>query len=251
MSNIELYKVNVDPSKLVTDLIGLQNSLSQSEIEIQKLYNKLGKRKLPIEKALAKYDESYSLFGKDIIKKKYIIERMSIEQVVNLVSEVDDISRDERELLTNILRKSNENMKRVAQLISGLSLLSNMSFHDISEVSKKIRAIDQDQENAFLSINKTSLQLKEFVYNQYNRISEEKEKYDFLINRIEILESSTKDFLQNTLSKDKLEEESSFMMKHEKEKYNSELKELKLFSILALVGGIISVLTMCLFKFVI
>lgn len=253
MSNIELYKVDVDPSKLIIDLIGLQSSLTQSEFEIQKLYDKLEKRKLPIEKALAKYDESYSLFGKDIVKKKYIIERMTIEQVVNLISEVDDISRDERELITNILRKSNENMKKVAQLISGLSLLSNMSFHDISEVSKKIRAIDQDQENSFLLINKTSLQLKEFVYSQYNRISAEKERFDFLINRIETLESASKELLHNAFLslKDKFEEEFFISMKHEREKYNLELKKWKFFSILALVGGIISVLMMCLFKFVI
>lgn len=251
MSNLLLYNDKIDPSKLVIDLIDLQKKLTRSELDIQELYKKLNEKKDPIEKALAKYDESYRLFGINLIKKKYIIERMTTEQVVNLISDVDKLSRKERGDIANILRKSNDNIKIISQLISGLSIISNMSFDSIRKASEKMKDIDEELDITLSSIDKNTSQLKQFVYNQYNRKSAEKEKYDLLISRIETLESAPEVFLQNAFLsiKDKLNEDISLLMKNEWEKYNLELRRWKFFSVLSLIGGFVSILMMCLFKF--
>lgn len=178
---------------------------------------------------------------------------MTTEQVVNLISKVDELSREERETIVKILQKSNNNVKIISQLISGLSVLSNMSFEEIRKVSNKMQSMDDELDIALSSVDKNSSQFKQFVYSQYNKKFAEEEKYNLLINRIESLELIPKDFMNKTFlpMRDKLEEDFAILMKHEREKYNLELNRWKFFSIMALIGGFISVLTMCLFKFVI
>ena len=191
MSEIIKYNNTIDPLKLSVDLMNLQSDLITTEKEIQEIYRKLKSFNPPLEHALSKYRETLKIGNFDTkIKIKYLIERMNIEDVITLISDVEDVDAEKMASIANIVTKSNENMKKIAQLISGISILTSMSYQKIGNAYNIMADLDKELGTNIYATNKSSIQLKEFIYGQFHRMNEEKKAHENLAAKLSLLEKT-------------------------------------------------------------
>ena len=243
---IQQYNNSIDPVKLAGTLLKLQNELENTEKDIQLMYKKIISANSPIEQALQKYAETIKIFNFDTkVKVKYLIERMNIEDVVNLISEVENVDTEKMASIAHIIRASNENMKKMSQLISGLSILTGMNYQRVRNISTILADLDKEMESNIYASNRTSAQLKEFIYGQFNRMYEDKINHDNLSSKLDLLEktmnSNTKGIIN---ANDNLKRKAEELEK--RTEYNSvELKRWKIVSYLSLAVAFISMLLSC------
>ena len=246
MSEIVQYNESIDPVKLAGNLLKLQSELDDTEKDIQRMYKEIMSSNNPIEQALQKYEQTLKIGKFDTkIKVKYLIERMNIEDVVKLVSDVEDVDTTKMASIAHIIKKSNENMKKVAQLISGLSILTGMNYQNVKNVSTILVDLDRELESNIYASNKISTRLKEFIYGQFNRIQEEKINHDNLSSKLDLLEKK-----MNTNTKgiananDNLKQKAEELEKRTENNF-IELKRWKIVSFVSFIVSFISVLLSC------
>ena len=246
MSEIVQYNESIDPVKLAGSLFKLQSELNDTEKDIQQMYREIMSSNNPIEQALQKYEQTLKIGKFDTkIKVKYLIERMNIEDVVKLVSDVEDVDTTKMASIAHIIKKSNENMKKVAQLISGLSILTGVNYQNVRNISTILVDLDRELESNIYASNKTSDQLKEFIYGQFNRMHKEKINHDNLSSKLDLLEekmnANTKGI---TNANDNLKQKAEELEKRTENNF-VELKKWKIVSFISLAVSFISILLSC------
>ena len=246
MSEIIQYKESIDPVKLAGSLLKLQSELDDTEKDIQQMYREIMSSNNPIEQALQKYEQTLKIGKFDTkIKVKYLIERMNIEDVVKLVSDVEDVDTTKMASIAHIVKKSNENMKKVAQLISGLSILTGMNYQHVRNISTILADLDRELESNIYASNRTSVQLKEFIYGQFNRMHEEKINHDNLSSKLDLLEEKMNTNTKGiTNANDNLKQKSEELEKRTENNF-TELKKWRIVSFVSLIISFISALISC------
>lgn len=196
-------KAIVDAKSIINNIEKINKNSDEIEEKINQLLEALKNKNSHINIANEKGNE----------KLLWIKKGLSNDDLFSLIKDENKQNNQRAELTFDLLRKEFENTKVISDQISSLAFLSGLSFEKIMESTSDLEKISNQLFNSENNVGSTKHNLNLLAKSHFDKILDEKKRYDRIEFNFGVLNSNTKE-LDIKLNKF-IQEQSAINMKIE------------------------------------
>lgn len=168
-----LQSDNVSNSKISTNLVHAKDIIENIKL-VDERYKTSNER----TKSLLKHiNEAQTSINQVVNKKKgHSWGSLDKDALLSLIIDVNRASSRSVSSISDLIKNNNENSKLLAEMISALTVLSGLSFKQISETTAELEDIANHLQQSTNGSNVQGIQIKRIIVSQIEKFKEEKER---------------------------------------------------------------------------